>query len=198
MWGKGKLCYHQVMVGREINLLPSAQWSYSLPAFLLKWVVSYGRYVLVITELIVILAFLSRFKLDQDLMDLEDKIATNKTILESSVKFEEKIKQITEKQNFILSEWKKQPLWSVYLNTLTRLLPKGVTLVSIEVDKEKMNLTGSSVNETELAYFINNLKTSKAFKKIRVEKVSSDLSMQGVRLISFSITAYLNPVYVKY
>ncbi len=186
------------MVGREINLLPSAQWSYSLPAFLLKWVVSYGRYVLVITELIVILAFLSRFKLDQDLMDLEDKIATNKTILESSVKFEEKIKQITEKQNFILSEWKKQPLWSVYLNTLTRLLPKGVTLVSIEVDKEKMNLTGSSVNETELAYFINNLKTSKAFKKIRVEKVSSDLSMQGVRLISFSITAYLNPVYVKY
>lgn len=192
------MCYHQVMTGREINLLPSAQWSYSLPAFLLKWVVSYGRYVLVITELIVILAFLSRFKLDQDLMDLEDKIATNKTILESSVTFEEKLKKITQLQDFVIDEWSEQWLWSKYLEELTRLLPKGVVLTSIDANGSQIDMAGSSVNETALAYFINNLKSSRAFKKIRVEKVSSDLSIQNSRLISFAIKVIINPIYVKY
>ena len=186
------------MTGREINLLPSAQWNYSLTAFLLKWIVSYGRYVLVITELIVILAFLSRFKLDQDLMELEDKIATNKTILESSVVFEKKLKNITQVQNFVTKEWNEQHLWSEYLEELTNLLPEGVVLVSIDANGNKIEITGSSVSETALAYLINNLKSNSAFKKVRVEKVASDLSNQNTRLITFSISLVINPVHVKY
>ncbi|NOY14664.1 MAG: PilN domain-containing protein [bacterium] len=186
------------MGGRAINLLPSAQWNYSFVAFLLKWVVSYGRYVLVITELIVILAFLSRFKLDQDLLSLEDRIRDDRLILESSRKFEDRLQKLTSKQGFVIKEWKDQYLWSEYLKEVTRLLPQGVVLSSITASGSQLSLTGSSLNETALAYLMNNFKKSPAFKRVSLEKVASDLSSKEMRLITFSLTVQINPVYVKY
>ena len=40
----------------------------------LEWALSYGRYIIIGTQIIVLLAFFSRFKLDQELSDLHERI----------------------------------------------------------------------------------------------------------------------------
>ena len=54
----------------EIELLPKEEWEKTSFGKFIKWTLNVGRYIVIATELIVILAFVSRFKLDRDLTDL--------------------------------------------------------------------------------------------------------------------------------
>ena len=67
-----------------INLLPQSEFGQTFWGRFLKWAVSTGRYFLIFVELVVIIAFMSRFKLDKDLADLADNIAGKKAVLEAA------------------------------------------------------------------------------------------------------------------
>lgn len=58
----------------KVNLLPPSEFEESFWGRFLKWAVTTGRYIIILTELVVILAFLSRFKLDEDLRNLNEQI----------------------------------------------------------------------------------------------------------------------------
>jgi hypothetical protein len=62
------------MPKKEINLLPKEEFEKKPLGKFLVWALSIGRYIVIFTELIVILAFLSRFKLDRDLADLNQSV----------------------------------------------------------------------------------------------------------------------------
>ncbi len=75
-----------------IELLPQENWEKGTFGRLLKWALTVGRYIVIITELIVILAFLSRFKFDRDLTDLNEKVKQQQAIVQSSAQFEQKFR----------------------------------------------------------------------------------------------------------
>ncbi len=187
------------MSSQNINLLPSSQWNHYWIAYFLKWVTTYGKYALIITELIVISAFLTRFKLDQDLLEVKDKINNNVAILQSSKTFEGQVTKLSQKQNLVIKEWQKTPTFSKYITAVTDSLPKNIILNNISANKSSMTLVGYSPNEVSLAYFLKYLKKNPAFKSVSLTKISSDLSPTNeVKLITFTIQLALKPVYVKY
>ena len=53
-----------------INLLPKTEFELSFWGRFIKWALSTGRYIIILTELVVIIAFMSRFKLDRDASDV--------------------------------------------------------------------------------------------------------------------------------
>ena len=65
----------------SVNLLTQDDFSSSPIGKVFLWALSVGRYIVVITELIVILSFLSRFKLDRDLTDVNEAIEKQKAII---------------------------------------------------------------------------------------------------------------------
>jgi len=69
-------------VKKPINLLPPSEFEQSFWGKFLKWAVTAGRYVTILTELVVILAFLFRFKLDTEVADLGTRIEGQKNFLE--------------------------------------------------------------------------------------------------------------------
>ena len=69
----------------RVNLLPPSEFEQSFWGRFLKWAVTTGRHIIIITELVVILAFLSRFKLDEDLRNLNEQINGQISFLESQV-----------------------------------------------------------------------------------------------------------------
>ncbi len=182
----------------DINLLPAAQWHHSWLAYFLRWIISYGRYVLIFTELIVILAFLSRFKLDQDLADLNDKIKTDKVILQSAVAFEKQLRLTTKDQALIAREWKNQLLWSRYLQTIGQLLPPTIVIKKMEAAPDHITLVGSSSSLNQLNSFLNNLKANPAFENVNLEKINTSLTSDQESLIIFSISLTPAKTYVKY
>ncbi len=181
-----------------INLLPASQWRHSWLAYIFRWTITYGRYVLIFTELIVILAFLSRFKLDQDLSDLNDKIKTDKIILQSARGFEKQVQQTVHDQNLIIKEWKKQLRWSSYLQIISRFTPQSILLKKLEASPSQINLVGISTNLNELNIFLNNLKASPAFKNVSLDKIHTSLNSSQGGVTTFTISLTPNYSYVKY
>ena len=64
---------------RPINLLPSKELGFSEKV--LNWALTFGRYIIIGTEIVVLVVFLSRFKLDRDRIDLKDSITEKQKIL---------------------------------------------------------------------------------------------------------------------
>ena len=58
----------------KINLLSKKDLEEKALGRFLKWSLSFGRYIIVGTEIIVLIAFFSRFKLDRQLTDLHEAI----------------------------------------------------------------------------------------------------------------------------
>src|SRR5690554_2981690 len=80
-----------------INLLPKDPFFETVVGKTLKWALSAGRYIVIFTELIVILSFLARFTLDRQLTDVNSDIANNETIVASYGELEENFRRAQER-----------------------------------------------------------------------------------------------------
>ena len=73
---------------KDIELLPKEEWEKTSLGKFIKWVLTVGRYIVIFTELIVISAFISRFKLDRDLSKIYEDIEKKQSLVVASSDFE--------------------------------------------------------------------------------------------------------------
>ena len=78
----------------NINLLIKDDLSKSFYGQLLSWVLTYGRYIIIITQIIVLSVFFLRFKLDRENTDLEESVSQKRAIIESITDLEKDIRVI--------------------------------------------------------------------------------------------------------
>ena len=64
----------------NINLLKNSSDQSPLDR-ITDWALTYGRYIMIGTEIVVLLAFISRFSLDRKLTDLKEEIGQKQQIL---------------------------------------------------------------------------------------------------------------------
>lgn len=161
-----------------IELLPQEDWQKGKFGRLLKWALTVGRYIVIITELIVILAFLSRFKFDRDLTDLNEKIKQQQAIIQSSTQFEQKFRFL-QKQLLNIETLEKERLQTNrVLTELASLTPIDVYLSDLNITDKEVKLTATALSEGGLASFLNNLKKSPSFDKISLSQVSSGIEKE--------------------
>lgn len=177
-------------VDSGINLLPGDDLEKAPLGKFLKWALTYGRYIVVITELIVLLVFFSRFKLDRDLFDLSDSINRKKTIIESSALFEEKVRRLQIRLHTVASLIEKTSRPSEYLAFLTASLPQGVTLVSLRAQGSTVTLSGTTISEAGIATLVSVLSKDSRVRAINVNNLNKD---SKTNLLSFSTTISLWP-----
>jgi len=144
---------------------------------------SFGRWIVIITELIVILCFLSRFKLDRDLTDLGEKIKQQQAIIASFGDLEKDFRNLQKRLSTIDDLEKEQLGTSLLLDEISGLVPLDVSLKELAIREKKVKISASVLSEAGLNSFIENLSESK-FKKITLENVSRGISGE----IKFSLT----------
>ena len=93
----------------EINLLGQEDLKHTPQGRILNWALTYGRDIMIGTEIVVLLAFISRFSLDRKLTDLKEEISQKIKDLEGSmqtadfwqdkIKAQEVIREIGELKN---------------------------------------------------------------------------------------------------
>ena len=156
-----------------IELLPQEDWEKGSLGKVLKWALTVGRYIVIVTELIVILAFLSRFKFDRDLTDLNEEIKQKQAVVQSSAQFEEKFRFL-QKQLLTIETLEKKRLQTNKVSTeLASLTPIDVYLSDLNIAEKEVSLTATALSEGGLATFLNSLKKSTFFEKITLAQVSS-------------------------
>lgn len=160
----------------SIDFLPREDWEKTAFGKILKWILSVGRYIVIVTEFIVIVAFLSRFKLDRELTDLNEAIKRKQTIIASYSQFEDKYRQLQSHLDFIAKLEGDQLKAREMLSKVSDLTPIDVYLTDFSSDKQTLTLSATALSEGGLATFIRNLKTSGNFSRIALSKISSGIN----------------------
>jgi len=168
------------MAARRTNIefLPREDWEKGTFGKILKWVLNVGRHIVIFTELIVILAFLSRFKLDRDLTDLGEKIKQQQAIITSWSGFEKEFRFLNQRLQTIEDLRKSQLEAGEILDELASLTPVDVYLSDFNVDNEQISLTATALSEKGLGTLLKNLKGSSKFENVSLSQINVNLEKE--------------------
>src|SRR3972149_5141698 len=160
--------------GRGINLLVPSEFGQSFWGKSLKGAVTSGRYVVIITEMIVVVAFLSRFKLDTDLNRLNSAIADKKVVLDSLAGKETEFKIVQKKVSWVNQILNRKTAAGDVLQAIVEKTPEGVRFSGIKFDNQTVHITPRSVDEKIMGLFLGRLNNDDTWKEVELTNVTED------------------------
>jgi len=150
----------------KINLLRKEEKEKNLIDKLIYFSLNYLRYILVITQLIVIFVFFYKFKTDQEIIDLKESldqkkeiVTISRSLLDDATKYELKIdyiKPILEKQKKRVEE----------IDYLLSIFPESLILSKMEIKEGEIVLNCYSHQSNIIKIFYNRLIKEKKYKKV--------------------------------
>lgn len=159
---------------KQINLLPQDEFQSSSFGRILKWALSSFRVMVIITELVVMSAFLSRFWLDARNSDLNDSLNVAKSRI-SAFSDTEKEFRLYQKKISIAKNLYTQKKDSSLLDIVTKQLPEDITLTSFQRTEDGLQIKAISLSERSIAQFLVNLTDSDNFTDVNLSQVASSV-----------------------
>lgn len=156
----------------KINLLPRDPFLSSTFGRLLQWALSAGRYIIIFTELVVIVSFATRFVLDRKLTDINAEIFKKRSVILSYGDLEERFKATQSKIDQLSQLQQDVNITDVFEN-LTKVTPKDVNLSQLSITPSTITINGKTLSQGSFNLLINNLQLSNKFYNITVGKVES-------------------------
>ncbi len=158
----------------------------------IRWLLSSGRYILIFVEALVLIVFISRFKLDEDLAAKKDAIAQQLPYIESLQPVEVTIRKTQLKLSTISSVKSSYIDYPIILKKIASEVPSGVKIITLNLNKNSAKvaatITASANNNVSLAGFIAGLKQDASFQNVSVTSISLENSS-----ISFSVSLDASP-----
>lgn len=155
----------------------------------------YLRYILVITQFVVICVFFFRFKVDQEIVDLKDSLSQKKQIVEATDSMLDEVKYLEEKTTSIRTVLNRQDSFKEMFDYFTSTVPDTVTLSTISVEPGVISCEGYSTNPAAIQGYYNQLLSEQRFEVvelINVRKANQGFSF-GLQLEKFkSVTTDSN------
>jgi len=167
-----------------INLLPQEEFDASIVGRVLKWAMGTFRIIVIVTEMIVMGAFLSRFWLDARNSDLNEQIDIKAAQISSQSSFEKEFRSIQSKLD-IFSQMDKNQKTTDILNKVTSKIPNDITLTSVSFQDESAQIKGVTTSELAIAQLIANISADTFFKEASLGQVSQ--SDSNPLLMVFSV-----------
>jgi Tfp pilus assembly protein PilN len=169
----------------QINLLAQDEFEGSTMGRILLWALSTFRIIVIATEMVVMIAFLSRFWLDARNVDLNDLIKQKQAVLAETSDFEKEFRGIQKKLKiFSALSTDERPITG-YLTTISSYLPADTSLASYSYSGGTIQVKGKAISEAGIAQFIINLTDSGSFNT--VEMINLDSSVQEASLLTFTL-----------
>lgn len=162
---------------KEISLLPDQENVNSFSARFIRWISTAGRFVLVLTELVVISAFLSRFWLDRQNSDLSETIRQQKAILNSTGDFEQDYRLLVSRLNNIRDNYATRPVFSDKILSVVKSTPATITFANFSLSPSESGQISANLNviayqEDSLVDFITNLKLNPDISSVNINQIS--------------------------
>lgn len=181
------------MRAAQINLLPQKDFEDTPVGRLLRWSLTYGRYIIICTEVIVLLAFIYRFSLDRKVTDLEEAIAQKSAIIEANQEFETYFRNLQTRTEQIGTLLENEDVVIGVIRYLESITPLDVELSTITISARDRTLTLNAISGTSssLALFLSQLKNSDVITQVNVNSLAKQNTGTGETL--FSINAVIHP-----
>lgn len=155
-----------------VNLVPQDPFFETVLGRFLKWALSVGRYIVIFTEMIVILSFASRFTLDRMVTDLNSTIHQKERVITSYGDLEKNFRFV-QKQIEDYQQFKQESNLVDIFPILNDSVPDNVVFETLLVKSDAINFTGSALSQNALNVLVNNLQLSPYFTEVSVNKIES-------------------------
>ena len=137
----------------KINLMPKKGTSLMEKVF--YFALNYLRYIIVITQLVVIGVFFYRFQIDQKIIDLKEAVNQKKEIVSIVLPLLNEANRIDKKTIEIEKIINKQNSFSSMMSYLLSVFPETATLTSFESNDDSLKIAGIASNPKHLQSFYN-------------------------------------------
>lgn len=159
-------------VNFTINLVPRDPFFDSILGRTLRWALSVGRYLVIFTELVVIMSFATRFTLDRQVTDLNEALNQKKLVIESYGTLEKDFRTIQARLEDINQVDQQVNIADVFPKFIA-VVPKEIQLDELSIGQNSIFLAGAAPSQASLNIFLNNLQLSKDFFSVTVDKIES-------------------------
>ncbi len=174
-------------IGINLDLLKPQSNPEKLPIKLFRWLLSTGRYLFIVVEAIVLIAFITRFKFDADLASKKEAIEQQIPYIESLKSYEVLIRQTQLKISTILTSRGNLIDYPVILKKIADQTPIGVKVISLNMEnrvgKLSFTMNAEAQNNNDVTSFVEGLKQNSTFSDINLTSIGLE---QG--LIRFTLT----------
>jgi Tfp pilus assembly protein PilN len=156
----------------RVNLLPKDPFLTTPVGRLLQWALSVGRYLVIFTELVVILSFATRFSLDRRVTDLNGSILQKKIIIGSYGTLEQDVRDVQKKIDSYTQVEQKQNLADIF-PIIGQVTPSEIQLRELSVQAGSIAIAGTAPTNTSLNVLINNIQLTPKFSDVTVERIET-------------------------
>ena len=184
----------------NINLLNNIGTPQDSSELFYLWMVTYGRYILIGVEIIVIMVFFSKILVDQEYnsaistsYNMQSKFKSKKVINEINL-----ITNYQNKMSSLIALSQTNFRYEYTLNKILTLIPTGISIQSINIQNNNLNIIGVSSSYNALQNLLNNFKSdNKDFNKVYLPSLSNSVNLNQINSnnISFSLSGNINLVH---
>lgn len=174
---------------KEINLIPQNEFDITPLGRILKWALSTFRVMVIVTELIVMSAFLSRFWLDARNSDLNDEINVNKSQVLAYSDIETALRLNQTRLNIAKSLYSEQKIDEI-ISSISKITPEDISFNSVSINGNQIEINSTAYLEKSIAQFLVNLDSSELINDITLTQIGS--SVGNNNLTVFTISGLLN------
>ena len=129
---------------------------------------NYLRYILVLTQLVVIGVLFYRFRVDQSIIDLKERIDDKKVIIKETAPFVVEAKKIETQSKNIQAIISENSRFLQMLQYIFSQFPQDANLSRAQVTEKTVSLTGKIQNAKHLQQYILLLKNDGRFATIEL------------------------------
>lgn len=159
----------------EINLLKKKDLKFSEK--LIFFALHYLRYIIVLTQIVVIGVFFYRFIIDQQIIDLKESVEQHEGIVKFTLPMVEDAQAIDKKTSEIKKVLASQQKFVEALRYILSIIPEKITLNKFEMGKQNILITGKSDDFRVVRALYEKIKNDKKFKNIEISQLSRKSDM---------------------
>ena len=158
----------------QINLIPRSEFESSVLGRILTWLLTTFRYIVIVTEMIVMLAFFSRIWLDAKNADLGDEVKQKEAVLAATKSFEDQFDKDKAKLAILKQAFASEGKAEDFFREVISLTPSDVVLISYSQTVDGISIRASSPSEQSVAQHLVNLQDSDKFTSVNLGSIKTE------------------------
>jgi hypothetical protein len=142
----------------------------------LNWALSVGRVVVILTEAIALFAFLYRFNLDRQIIDLHSRINQEQIIVKLLNNNETTYRSLQDRLASINTLSKEAPEEAKTINDIFGLIPSEINFKQMNITKDTVQIEVSGQSADQFAALIKQLRGYSKISSTSVDKIENKTS----------------------
>lgn len=164
--------HRNALTSIQINLLKKKESK--LGEKILFFALHYLRYIIVLTQITVIMVFLYRFKIDQEIIDLKEKVSQKQEIIKITTPLIVEAKTVETKLNQVKELVTKQNHFANTLDYIFSIVPTSIVFDDVSINDLTVGINGGTQTVSDIKFLQDTMLKSGRFKTVVVGKLDRD------------------------